>query len=227
MGLARKRSPRPRRRIYAPVVSALFALATALGTASGPSAASISLPGEFIGDVHILLDAHAWGTRDDGHWSGFSVRTTAELTFDRGSSGLWTLIRATPSAGRAGQPLGGFLILQIISASNFGVCSARYKFEIQYATGDIGSFSESGNVYSATMDLGLHAKATVTGINCGPNLESTTHPFGGNQRVTIPIQSSGAFSRNELSFRSRSTSPFAGGSLVATIDGSLYGQHYL
>jgi hypothetical protein len=170
----------------------------------------------FHGTVHVVLREGTW-VGDNGYFDGWETTGTfSGLVFADGADGVHTLLHSKST-------FVPFRITQTVHGLH-ATCKATYLFSeaSQGLTGDIGGFSETGGVYSATLDLGISTSGKViSSSNCGPYLEATGHPFGEPARLDIPVQASGIYKGGVLSLRSTSTQLIAGGELEIELFGTL------
>jgi hypothetical protein len=207
-----------RRSLAAGFVGVVTMIAATVGM-SGPANAALAPPPlHLVGKIHVLLTAQPWSD-DSGHFSGFHTATTLILHF-ASSHGELQLLHHRGW-------LDDFVVTQTVPAGLSGICTAVWPFVNTHIDGNVGGFSESAaGKESATISLGFKevARYPTGSTNCGPDLEETTHPFGGDPGTfSIPIQSTGTYADKVLTFRNTSRQSLAGGTMVVRVDGSLKG----
>jgi hypothetical protein len=96
-------------------------------------------------------------------------------------------------------------------------------------SGDLGSFSQTGSIWHAMLDLGIQTQANEIHANgCGPNLENAESEFGNPARIALSISATGSFdpSTGVVNFASTQRTPgnSAGGARTDVVDGTLLGR---
>jgi hypothetical protein len=201
------------------MVGVVIMLAATMGSSAPAGAGLLPYPRHLYGTVHIILTEQPW-SGDNGHFGGFATSASLRVHFQSPDNA--TLQLRTHEGSFV-----PFTLIQTTQGTN-GTCIAHYPFKDPGIIGDIGGFHGTISKESATIDLGVNeitfdAFGTGTGDGCGPHLAGTGHPFGENPaRMDIPIQATGTYADNHLTFRSTGKEDVAGGTLVFRIDGNLY-----
>ncbi len=194
------------------------------------AAGAMTLPKNFAGSLSGSETEAPWayGT---GNFTGYHATFTfTKLVFGPGAQGPYTLLSGTlkfngfveslsaPTGGAPGIPKGN--------------CTAHYTFQLVKGkpfSGDLGSFSQTGSVWHAILDLGIQTQANEIHANgCGPNLESTGSEFGSPARIALSISATGAFnpSTGVVKFASTQRTPgsSSGGARTDVVKGTLHGS---
>jgi hypothetical protein len=189
-----------------------------------------TLPKTFTGSLSGSETQARWSD-DTGHFSGYHTTFTfSKLVFGEGAQGPWTLLSGTLKFKGFQEsltaPTGGGV------AATPGTCKARYTFRRVGAnafSGDLGSFSQTGRVWHAILDLGIQTQAIkITSVGCGDSFESTEHEFGRPPRIALSISATGTFnpSTGVASFASTQRTPAssAGRAKTDVVNGTLRGS---
>jgi hypothetical protein len=153
------------------------------------AARSVTFPKVFLGHLKDVEHQSAWSD-DNGTFSAYDATATfSNLVFGEGAEGPYTLLKGSLSYS-------GFRVTQTVPAPG-GTCTAIYQFVIDDTKplfGNLGGFSESAGTWHVGIELGVQATGSiVSSSGCGPNNESTSHPFGEPAAISTSISSTGTF----------------------------------
>jgi hypothetical protein len=192
--------------------------------------AGTTLPKTFTGSLSGSETQAPWayGT---GKFTGYrAIFAFTKLVFGPGAQGPYTLLSGTLKfkgfVESLSAPTGG------APKVPRGTCRAHYTFQLVKGkpfSGDLGSFSQTGSVWHAILDLGIQTQANeIHADGCGPNLEDTQDEFGNPARIALSISATGTFnpSTGVARFASTQRTPGsnAGGVRTDVVNGTLHGS---
>jgi hypothetical protein len=189
------------------------------------------LPKNFTGSLNGSETQAPW-SYGTGKFTGYrAIFSFTKLVFGPGAQGPYTLLSGTLKfegfVESLNAPTGG------LPDVPKGTCTAHYTFQLVKGkpfSGDLGSFSQTGSVWHAILDLGIQTQANEIHTNggCGPNLENTENEFGDPARMALSISATGTFnpSTGVVSFTSTQRTPAssAGGVRTDVVNGTLHGS---
>jgi len=192
--------------------------------------AGTTLPKTFTGSLTGSETEAPW-SQGTGKFTGYRATFTfTKLVFGQGAQGPYTLLSgmlkfkgfveslSAPTGGAPNAPIGN--------------CTAHYTFQLVKGkpfSGDLGSFSQTGSVWHAILDLGIQTQANKINAtaDCGANLENTQNEFGKPARIALSISATGTFNppTGVVKFASTQRTPrsSSGGARTDVVKGTLHG----
>lgn len=210
-------------------MAALVVVAACSSLLLSAARAGTTLPKTFTGSLSGSETQAPW-SYGTGKFTGYRATFTfTKLVFGQGPQGPYTLLSGSLKFNGFVEsltaPTGG-------GAVQGGTCFATYTFgrvEGKAFSGDLGSFSQTGSVWHAILDLGIQTQAKrIEAGGCGPNFESTETEFGQPARILLSISATCTFnpSTGVANFASTQRTPAssAGGVRTDVVNGTLHGS---